>query len=216
MAGGDELMLLATWPSPFVTRVQIALGLKGLSYEYVKQDLKNKSELLLSSNPVHKKIPVLIHNGKPICESSIIVQYIDEAFPDSGAALLPFVSALVPSFMGKTEEEKAEGRKNLVTVVETLEGALGSSEGKKKPFFGGDAVGIADIALGGMISMVRANEVLSGFRVFDAEKTPLLAAWAERFTELEATRKVLPDVDDVVEYAKMRLAEAAVASASGN
>uniref|UniRef100_A0A0D9XLS5 Glutathione S-transferase n=1 Tax=Leersia perrieri TaxID=77586 RepID=A0A0D9XLS5_9ORYZ len=232
MAGGEELMLLGKWPSPFVTRVQIALGLKGLSYEYVKQDLKNKSELLLTSNPVHKKIPVLIHNGKPICDSSIIVQYIDEAFPDSGAAFLPldpydravarfwtayiddkFVPASAQAFMGKTEEEKAEGTKNLVTAVETLEGAFGSdAEGKKKPFFGGDTVGIADIALGAMISRVRASEVLTGFKIFDAEKAPLLAAWAERFAELDAAKKVLPDVDGVVEFAKMRLAEAAAAS----
>ncbi|CBI39925.3 unnamed protein product, partial [Vitis vinifera] len=39
-------------------------------------------------NPVHKKIPVLIHNGKPICESLIIVQYIDEVWCDK-SPLLP-------------------------------------------------------------------------------------------------------------------------------
>jgi len=39
-------------------------------------------------NPIHKKIPVLIHNGKPICESAIIVQYIDEVWNDK-APILP-------------------------------------------------------------------------------------------------------------------------------
>ncbi|KAE8679056.1 hypothetical protein F3Y22_tig00111402pilonHSYRG00743 [Hibiscus syriacus] len=33
-------------------------------------------------NPVHKKIPVLIHNGKPVCESPIQVQYVDEVWHD--------------------------------------------------------------------------------------------------------------------------------------
>ncbi|XP_052169462.1 probable glutathione S-transferase GSTU6 [Oryza glaberrima] len=237
MAGsGDELMLLGKWPSPFVTRVELALGLKGLSYEYVKQDLVNKSELLLASNPVHKKIPVLIHNGKPVCESSIIVQYIDEAFPDAGAgaALLPadpyeravarfwvayvddkFVPAWVATFRGKTEEEKAEGMKQLLAAVETLEGALKDCS-KGKPFFGGDTVGIVDVALGGLISWVKATEVLAGSKIFDEEKAPLLAAWAQRFGELDVAEKVLPDVDGVVEFAKMRLAEAAAAAAAAS
>ena len=87
MAGGDDLKLLGTWPSPYAIRVKLALAVKGLSYEYAEEDLANKSELLLSSNPVHKKIPVLIHNGVPVCESNVIVEYIDEAF--AGPAILP-------------------------------------------------------------------------------------------------------------------------------
>jgi glutathione S-transferase len=86
---GNELKLLGTVASPLSLRVQLALNFKGLSYENVKEDLKNKSKLLLTTNPVHKKIPVLIHNGKPVCESQIIVQYIDEAFAGTGSALLP-------------------------------------------------------------------------------------------------------------------------------
>ncbi|MCE3049677.1 Glutathione S-transferase 5 [Datura stramonium] len=39
-------------------------------------------------NPIHKKIPVLIHNGKPILESLIIVEYIDEVWKDK-SPLMP-------------------------------------------------------------------------------------------------------------------------------
>jgi len=88
--GGDELKLLSTWFSPFGSRVKLALHLKGLSYEYVEEDLMNKSQLLLESNPVHKKVPVLFHKGKALCESMVIVDYIEEAFADAGRPpLLP-------------------------------------------------------------------------------------------------------------------------------
>ncbi len=72
------MVVLDTWISMFGMRVRIALAEKGIQYEYKEQDLRNKRDLLLKMNPVHKKIPVLIHNGKPVCESLIIVQYIDD------------------------------------------------------------------------------------------------------------------------------------------
>ena len=84
----DEIILLDFWPSSFGMRVRVALAEKGLKYEYREEDTSNKSPLLLEMNPVHKKFPVLIHNGKPICESMIIVQYIDEVWNEK-SPLLP-------------------------------------------------------------------------------------------------------------------------------
>ena len=84
----DEIILLDFWASHFGMRVRIALAEKGLMYEYREENLWNKSPLLLEMNPVHKKVPVLIHNGKPICESLMIVQYIDEVWKDK-SPLLP-------------------------------------------------------------------------------------------------------------------------------
>ncbi|RWW49747.1 hypothetical protein BHE74_00044074 [Ensete ventricosum] len=86
--GSEGLVLLDFWVSPFGQRCRIALAEKGVEYEYREENLRDKSPLLLKSNPVHKKIPVLIDHGKPVCESLNIVQYIDEKWPDR-APLLP-------------------------------------------------------------------------------------------------------------------------------
>ncbi|GJM91294.1 hypothetical protein PR202_ga07656 [Eleusine coracana subsp. coracana] len=188
---GAEVKVLGQWASVWVCRVRIALHLKGLDYEYVEEDFNNKSDLLLTSNPVHKKVPVLIHNGKPICESRIIVQYLDEAFFGSGPSLLPvdphqraierfwaayiddkLVVSWVQAFKAKTEEEKAEGIKLLLAAMEALEGALRECS-KGKPFFGGDCVGA-----------------------------------------LDAAEAVLPDVGRVVEFAKIRRTQQAAAEAA--
>ncbi|XP_038977478.1 glutathione S-transferase U17-like [Phoenix dactylifera] len=87
--GGKHVKLLGGWASPFVIRTRIALNLKGVDYEFLEEVFGVKSELLLESNPVYKKIPVLIHEGKPICESMIIVQYIDDIWAAKGSAILP-------------------------------------------------------------------------------------------------------------------------------
>ncbi|GKV04149.1 hypothetical protein SLEP1_g16346 [Rubroshorea leprosula] len=76
----DDLILLNLWSSPFGMRVRITLAEKGLDYKLIEEDLSNKSPLLLKMNPVHKQIPVLIHKGRPIYESLITVQYIDEVW----------------------------------------------------------------------------------------------------------------------------------------
>ena len=84
----NEVVLLDLKASPFAARVRIALEEKGIEYKSQVEDLSNKSSTLLKMNPVHQQIPVLIHNGKPICDSMVIVQYIDEAWSHK-PSLLP-------------------------------------------------------------------------------------------------------------------------------
>ena len=114
---------------------------------------------------------------------------------------------------GKTEEEKSEGKKQAFAAVEILEGALRECS-KGGGFFGGDGLGLVDVALGGVLSWMKVTEVLSGDKIFDAAKTPLLAAWVERFSELDAAKAVFQDVDRVVEYAGGIQARLSAAAAS--
>jgi glutathione S-transferase len=119
----------------------------------------------------------------------------------------------VQAFKNNTEEERNEGMKQTLAAAETLEGALKECS-KGKPFFGGDSMGYVDVVLGGLISWLQGTEELCGAKLFDDANTPLLLCWVERFVALDAAKVALPDVGELVEFAKMRLAQLGAAAAA--
>nr|CAB3495429.1 unnamed protein product [Digitaria exilis] len=225
MAVKEDLKLLSLLVSPFAVRVRMALNMKGVSYEYIEEDMFNKSELLLKMNPVHKMVPVLIHSGKPICESLVIVQYVDELF--TGPSILPtdpyeratarfwaayvddkLCSAWIGILKCKTEDERAEKVTETFAAIGQIEEALAKFfEGKA--FFGGDSIGYLDIVLGSCLFWFEAMRRLFGVEIINSSKAPLLAAWAERFGESAEAKEVVPEADEAVQYANKLTAAAA-------
>ncbi|KAK8945171.1 Glutathione S-transferase U17 [Platanthera zijinensis] len=217
----DEVVkLIGSWASPYVARARIALNLKGIPYEFLQEVFGKKSDLLLKSNPVHKKIPVLIHAGKPICESLIIVEYIDEVWPASGPPFLPsdsyeravarFWAAYIDDklappirlFLGHTDEESEKDAKDQIfaALLQLEEAFVESSSGKS--FFGGDNIGFVDIVLGSYIPWLKAMDKIAGIKFLDEEKIPRLVEWAECFCSASVSRDVLPQTEEVVEFNK--------------
>nr|QCU55224.1 glutathione S-transferase [Camellia fraterna] len=210
----NQLVLLDYWPSMFGMRLPIALAEKGIDYEYREEDLRNKSPLLLKMNPVHKKIPVLIHNDKPVCESLIALQYIDEVWKDKSPPLLPsdpyqraharfwadYVDKKVYDggrkvWTSKKEEQEA-AKKEFIEPLKVLEGELGD-----KPYFAGETFGYIDIALLPFYSWFYGYETFGNFSV-EAE-CPKLIAWVKRCMKKESVPKTLPDQHKVYEFVKI-------------
>ncbi|KAI5060487.1 hypothetical protein GOP47_0025221 [Adiantum capillus-veneris] len=218
---GEKVQLLSLWASPYVMRVEVALVVKGVDYENIPQELSNKSELLLSSNPVYKKVPVLLHNGKAVCESGIIVQYVDEAWPGAeGSNLLPgdaygramarfwadFVDKKVfDALLGTlkaskgTEEEKKAAEENVVAVMSTLEEALMQGKGGEGPFFGGARLGLVDVMLVPLLVWLPAVEELAQLSLPWAKKLPRLEAWFAA-TKAHPAVAVLPEPKTITEF----------------
>lgn len=61
----EEVKVFRNWSSAYALRIVWALKIKGIEFHTVFEDLENKSSLFLEYNLVHKKVPVIIHNGKP-------------------------------------------------------------------------------------------------------------------------------------------------------
>uniref|UniRef100_A0A1J3GNZ2 glutathione transferase n=1 Tax=Noccaea caerulescens TaxID=107243 RepID=A0A1J3GNZ2_NOCCA len=216
----DEVKLIGAWASPFVMKPRIALNIKSVPYEFLQEAFGSKSELLIKSNPIHKKIPVLLHGDKPVCESNIIVEYIDETWSSSGPPILPshpydraiarFWAAYIDEkwFVSLRDIFKAEGeeeKKEVLAKVEEgnalLEKAFNDCS-KGKPFFNGDHIGYLDIAFGSYLGWLRVTELAAGHKLLDEAKTPSLSKWAERFCDDPAVKPVMPETATLAEFAK--------------
>ncbi|KAL4588848.1 hypothetical protein LXL04_001745 [Taraxacum kok-saghyz] len=205
MAKQEEVILLDFWGSMYGMRVRIALAEKGVSYEYKDEDLRNKSHLLLDMNPVHKKIPVLIHNGQPICESNIILEYIDEKWKDK-SPLLPcdahgkararfwadfidkkvFQNIRTLLYTPKGEKHEA-ARKDLIDSLKVIEEELGD-----KPYFGGESFGYVDVCLIPFYTRFHAYETYGELNI--EQECPKLIVWAKICIQKhESVSNVLPE-----------------------
>ncbi|GLJ59699.1 hypothetical protein SUGI_1519470 [Cryptomeria japonica] len=214
----EQVKVLNTCISPFGMRVLIGLEEKGVKYEYQEEVLFNKSDLLLQMNPVYKKVPVLIHNGQPICESLIILQYIDETW-DSKQFLpsKPYDRALArfwADFIDKRvfdtvirllkSEDKVleEAKHDMLESFQFLEGTLKEmSAGGSLAFFSGSNFGFLDIAFIPYACWFHALETIGNFKIPFESKYPLLDAWVKKCMERDSVKKALASPDRVLEYA---------------
>ncbi|ERN10817.1 hypothetical protein AMTRI_Chr09g19210 [Amborella trichopoda] len=208
----QRVRLLGTLGSTFAYRVQLALTLKGIEYEYVKEDLKNKSPLLLEANPVKKKVPVLIHGEKPICESVVILEYIEEIWPENPILPKDPYERARARFWAKFIDEKivsacwtaystqgvqqAKALEEAQVALKALEGGI---EGK---FFSGENIGFLDIVANFIGWWMGALGEAANIKYYDAEKTPLIHSWIQEFRNVEVVKESLPSRDWLVAFFK--------------
>ncbi|XP_037418516.1 probable glutathione S-transferase [Triticum dicoccoides] len=211
----EPVKLIGGFGSPFVHRAEVALRLKGVPYELILEDMTNKSELLLKHNPVHKKVPVLLHGDKAVCESLLIVEYVDEAF--DGPPILPTDphERSEARFWSKFFVEKClmslwlalwtEGEEQKVFIMDAKENlTLVEAQLKEKRFFGGATIGLADIAGASLLSRwASVMQEVAGVRVMTDDEYPAIHRWIEDYNADEAVKECLPDRNHLISYFTM-------------
>ncbi|CDM35536.1 hypothetical protein DTO013E5_7989 [Penicillium roqueforti] len=123
----QPLKLYAGWFCPFVQRVWLALEEKKIPYEYIEVNPYNKPDSLLTLNP-RGLVPTLSTpadpHPRPLYESTVILEYLEEAYPDHQPRFLPddayerarariwidyVTSRIIPSFHRFLQYQPADG-----------------------------------------------------------------------------------------------------------
>ncbi|KAK9075894.1 hypothetical protein SSX86_004224 [Deinandra increscens subsp. villosa] len=211
----DEVKLYGLDGSPFVCRAKIALNLKGVKYQYFQEDLSNKSAELIKYNPVYKKIPVFVHNGSPISESLVIVEYIDDAWK-GGVPILPqdHYQKAQARFWAKFVDDKcipavfkaigSHGEEQAVAEAhEQLQFLENELKGGNK-FFGGDNINLVDISATFIAFWLGAAEEALGIKVLNKDKFPKLTGWCDNYINCQAVKDSLPPREIIVNFFKKR------------
>ena len=101
----------------------------------------------------------------------------------------------------QAEEDRAEKVKETLAAIEHMEVAFAKCSGGSA-FLGGDSIGYVDIVLGAFLFWFEAVRRVDGLEIINASRTPLLAAWAERFGGSVEAKEAVPvtKVDLAVQY----------------
>ncbi|KAM7251758.1 hypothetical protein ACFE04_023641 [Oxalis oulophora] len=182
-AARDEVILLDFSLSTFGMRVRIALAEKQVKYDYKEDNLSSKSDLLLQMNPVHKTVPVLVHNDPyERAQAKFWADYIDKKVYDAGKKI-----------NHSKGEEQEQANKDFFAILRTLEGQLGD-----KPYFGGNKFGFVDVALIPFYCWFYTLETVGNFKI--EPECPKLIAWAKRCMEKETVANNIHDEKKIYEF----------------
>jgi glutathione S-transferase len=192
--------------SPYAWRAHLALEHKALRYERKVLSFSAGDQMkpeFLALNPRHK-VPVLVDGDFVLYESNAIVEYLDEAYPGTGAPLFPgdgraralvrrivleadnyFGEAVEPlitqAFFVKPEERNAERiAKSKAEIRDEL--AL-FTKAMRGEFLAGP-LSAADYALYPLLALGKRCEMKLPDLGFDALLTPEIAAWKARVEAL--------------------------------
>ncbi|KAF2087177.1 glutathione transferase omega-1 [Saccharata proteae CBS 121410] len=84
----QPLKLYAGWFCPFVQRIWLILEEKKIPYQYIEVNPYHKPDSLLKLNP-RGLVPTLQYDNKPLYESTVIAEFLEDAYPQNEPRLLP-------------------------------------------------------------------------------------------------------------------------------
>ena len=102
----------------------------------------------------------------------------------------------MPSVWGGFKKQGKEQEEAYSIAAENLKWLEEELKGKK--LFGGDEIGFLDIALGWLANVVSLTEEVTGAKLIDQEKFPLLSTWMRVFADLPVIKENWPPRDQAI------------------
>ncbi|BGO93044.1 hypothetical protein NBRC10512_004265 [Rhodotorula toruloides] len=223
-----DLVFHAGWFCPFVQRVWIALEEKGIPYEYREVNPYKKEPHFLKINP-KGLVPALEHDNKALYESLVLLEYLDDAFPDSAIrpsdphelglvrlACQQISNVVVPAFyryvQAQETDKQKEGHEAFVKALRDVHEQWFVKGGE---WARGDKFGWVDCVLGPWVARFTLLEKHRGFKAEDVG--PEFSAWCDRVLErpsVKATSSLPENYENVYRRYFENTAESEVAKAT--
>lgn len=187
---GDCLRLYSMRFCPFAERARLVLAAKGIEYECVNINLKDKPEWFYELNPLGKVPVIEMPDGKVIYESAICCEFLEDMFPEK-APLFPKDSfskhkqrllvevlgnKIIPAFYKARGTGGPEAQQELDRYLTEFEKELAD-----KKFIGGDNPSMADYLMWPWIERLEMLANLSKF--------PVLLAWCAAMSDVPAVQE---------------------------
>jgi glutathione S-transferase len=190
------MILIGQFDSPFVRRVAIAARLYGIAFEHKPWSTFGDAEKIAPYNPLRRVPTLVLDSGEALIESAMILDYLDELAGPDKALIAPRgparrhalkICALSMGLGDKSVSllyERVLRKDALKLWVERCEAQIGGvlavlekeRAAVKTPYWFGERIGHADIAVACVLRMTR--EAHPG--LFDAARYPALAVHAAR------------------------------------
>lgn len=155
-----NIKLYSTPLCPFAHRVRLTLAEKAIPFELIEIDLQNKPADFKAISP-SGKVPVLKQGNRRVWESTIINEYLEEAFPNP--PLLPqdpfqrarariwinfadtrlFTATGKLLYLSQNAQQQAEAKQQLIEHLRFMEEGLQQGS-ENSPYWMGSAIGLVD------------------------------------------------------------------------
>lgn len=191
-----NLQLISHHLCPYVQRSVIVLLEKQALFERQYIDLSDKPDWFMDVSPLGR-VPLLLVDGRPLFESAVICEFVNEITPGSlhpedpfdkarHRSWIEFASAtldLIGGFYSAPDRETFEEKRiSLADRIARLESEIGHGA-----FFDGDSFHMVDAVYSTVFRYFDVIDGIDDFAIFDG--SPRTMAWRIRLAERETVKK---------------------------